>query len=80
METGNVTLTLVNAEVRAKAKAAIKDKGMTQKDVADALGVDRVYVNRMLSGNASQIPSRWADLLNLLGLKIVAVEDEKGQS
>jgi transcriptional regulator with XRE-family HTH domain len=64
----------VNEEVRTQVKARMKEKGLTQQAVADALGVDRVYVNRMLSGNASQVPGRWADLLKELGLELTVKE------
>jgi len=60
----------VNQDIRTAVKAAIKTKGMTQEDVAGELGVNRVYINRMLSGDTSQMPGRWSQLLDLLGLEL----------
>lgn len=60
----------VNQEVRKEVRDAMKRRGITQQAAADALGVDRVYVNRMLSGDTSNTPGRWADLLGLLGLEL----------
>jgi len=63
-------LGIVNQDIRTAVKAAIKTKGMTQEDVAGELGVNRVYINRMLSGDTSQMPGRWSQLLDLLGLEL----------
>jgi len=46
--------------------------------VADDLGVERVYINRMLSGDTSKIPARWLELLDLLGLELTV--KQKGES
>jgi transcriptional regulator with XRE-family HTH domain len=67
----------VNQEVRKQVKAAMKAKGLTQQALADELGVKRVYVNRMLSGDTSNVPGRWSDLLTLLGLELTV--KPKGQ-
>lgn len=60
----------VNDDIRTRVKAVMKERGLTQQAVADELGVDRVYVNRMLNGSASQVPARWAEMLGLLGLRL----------
>ena len=68
----------VNQDVRTQVKAVMKEKGLTQQAIADKLGVDRVYVNRMLSGHASQVPGRWSEMLELLGLELtVKTKDER---
>lgn len=54
----------------------MKARGLTQQAMADKMGVDRVYVNRMLSGNASNPPGHWAAMLDLLGLELVAKPKE----
>jgi len=66
----------VNQDIRTAVKAAIKTKGMTQEDVAGELGVNRVYINRMLSGDTSQMPGRWSQLLDLLGLELTVKPKE----
>ncbi|MBZ9750762.1 helix-turn-helix domain-containing protein [Deinococcus sp. HMF7604] len=69
----------MNEDIRAQVKKVMKERGLTQQAVADELGVDRVYVNRMLSGSTSQVPARWAEMLGLLGLRLT-VEPIEGDS
>lgn len=65
----------MNEDVRSAVKAAMKERGLTQEQVAEELGVDRVYVTRMLSGSVSETPRRWEDLLKLLGLRLTVEKD-----
>ena len=60
----------VNQDVREQVKAVMKARGITQQALANALGVNRVYVNRMLTGDTSSIPGRWADVFSELGLEL----------
>ncbi|WP_175607322.1 helix-turn-helix transcriptional regulator [Deinococcus marmoris] len=66
----------MNQDVRQAVKTVIKEKGLTQEQVAEALGVNRVYVNRMLSGSTSKMPGRWSELLEYLDLRLT-VESSK---
>lgn len=61
----------VNQQVREQVKAIMKDRGVTQQAAADQLGISRIYVNQMLNGTTSQMPGRWVELLDLLGLELV---------
>lgn len=64
----------MNQDVRQAVKAVMKQKGLTQEQVADSLGVNRVYINRMLSGGTSNMPGRWGQLLDHLGLELTVKE------
>lgn len=67
----------MNEEISAQVKAVLKERGLTQQALADEMGVDRVYVNRMLNGSTSQLPTRWAELLSVLGLRLTVEPIEK---
>ena len=52
---------------------------MTQEALAAQMGVDRIYINRMLNNNISKIPLRWNQVLNILGLELVIQRKRKSQ-
>lgn len=49
----------------------MREDGITQEALAQKMGVDRIYINRMLNNNTSKIPLRWGQVLNILGLELV---------
>lgn len=60
----------MNAEIAGTVKNILKAKKLTHEQTAKLLGIDRVYVTRMLSGNVGNLPQRWIKLLALVGLEI----------
>ncbi len=49
----------------------MQERGLTQQQLADEMGIARTHLNQMLSGKLGQVPPRWALLANTLGLEIV---------
>lgn len=70
-------MTDVNQDVCRQVKAVMKEDGVTQEAVAGQMGVDRIYINRMLNNSTSKIPMRWGQLLDLLGLELVVRRKKK---
>ena len=68
----------MNEQVRQTAKVEMTRRGYTQTQIAEALNLSRGHLNRMLSDNQegtgeAKTPGSWSALLDVLGLKIVAV-------
>lgn len=64
-------MTDVNQDVCRQVKAVMREDGITQEALAQKMGVDRIYINRMLNNNTSKIPLRWGQVLSILGLELV---------
>ena len=67
-------------EIREAVKQALKDKGLTQYEVARLLGTKQPSINRMLSGKgqgAGVVPDAWAKLLELAGLELTVQPTSK---
>lgn len=62
---------VVNEAVRDAVRAAMKEQGLTQEQVAERIGVHRVHVSRMLTGEVGEISRPWKALLELVGLQVV---------
>ncbi|GGO19488.1 helix-turn-helix domain-containing protein [Deinococcus humi] len=58
-------------DARGAADAAMKEKGLTQKDLAALLGSHQTAVSRTLGSNLIDRRSLWPRLLDALGLEIV---------
>lgn len=68
-------------EVRAKAKARLAEKGLSQRQLAERLGRHPQYVWDVLSGKSGNIPKSWRDILEELGLVLtVRAVDEGAES
>lgn len=67
----------MNEEIRQAVRDALAKKGLSQTKAAEQMGVDRVYVTRMLSGKAAgDAPKSWQKLLELAGLELTVKEKE----
>lgn len=68
----------VNEDVRAALLAALKEKGVSQAELARRMGIPRQNISRAITGSDPQgkIPPIWMRMLKEAGLKIVAVKDE----
>jgi predicted transcriptional regulator len=60
---------IVNDEIRRLVKETMAEKGLSQQAVADALGLKRPNITRMLSGRSGQVPVNWQGLFDLLGVE-----------
>ncbi|MFB9991199.1 helix-turn-helix domain-containing protein [Deinococcus oregonensis] len=66
----------VNEDVRAALLAALKEKGISQAELARRIGVPRQNINRAITGNDPQgkTPPLWERMLEEAGLKLVAIK------
>lgn len=68
-DAGRRTLRFIASALRQRRA----DLGMTQEDLADAIGVDRQYIVGLESGRSVQQLDRLIAALNGLGLELVVV-------
>lgn len=47
--------------------------GMSQGDLAEKLHMERVNLNRILTGRSGKIPESWQRILDSLGLELIVV-------
>ena len=63
--------------IREQIKRCIKEKSVTQGEIAKALGIARPNITRMLTGRSGQVPDNWVKLLDYLGLELTVQHREK---
>lgn len=61
----------MDEDARAQLRAELKAQGLTQTELAAELGMSRVHLNRLLSGERGQIPTDLQRLIERLGFRIV---------
>jgi len=61
----------MDEDARAQLRAELKAQGLTQTELAAELGMSRVHLNRLLSGEREQIPGDLQRLIDRLGFRIV---------
>jgi transcriptional regulator with XRE-family HTH domain len=64
-------LSRMDDDARAQLRAEIKARGLTQSELAAELGMSRVHLNRLLSGERGQIPADLQRLIERLGFRVV---------
>lgn len=64
-------LSRMDEDARAQLRAELKAQGLTQTELAAELGMSRVHLNRLLSGERGQIPIDLQRLVERLGFRIV---------
>lgn len=60
----------VNKEIGEAVKVALKQRGMTQRQLADDLGMKHTNLSNMLAGRGSEVPKRWQEILDRLNLEL----------
>lgn len=65
--------TYMNDKIVETVKAKMKNDGITQEALANRLGMARTNLVRLVNGHVGSVPKRWQDVLNELGLELVAV-------
>ena len=69
----------VNKEIRRQIKALMKERGISQEQLAEQIGMRRTNLNQMLNAE-TDIPQRWQDIFNALGKKLELVDIESDQN
>lgn len=69
-------MTGMNEQVRNAARAALKERDLTQAEFAEQVGLKQSDVARLLTGRVGKIPDNWQKVLDGLGLQLVAVPKE----
>ena len=66
----------MNEQVRARVKQVMKQRGITQLELAQRLGMKPPHVSRMLGSGkhgGGMLPGNWGELLKELDLELTAV-------
>ena len=63
----------MNDKIVETVKAKMKHDGITQEALANRLGMARTNLVRLVNGHVGSVPKRWQDVLDELGLELVAV-------
>ncbi len=64
---------VVNSQIRNAAGKAVERQGLTQKQLAERVGMSQPAVGRVLNGARKGDPDSWQRILGALGLELVAV-------
>jgi transcriptional regulator with XRE-family HTH domain len=73
---------VMTEKVIKAVRARMHEQGITQTELAERLGIERTNLVRMVNGHVGTIPRRWRELLDELGLELIAVPKgtaEKGR-
>lgn len=65
--------TCMNNKVVRTVRAKMKADGVTQEALAKRLGMERTNLVRLVNGHVGSVPKRWQQVLDELGLELVAV-------
>lgn len=65
--------TYMNDKIVQTVKAKMRNDGVTQEALAKRLGMERTNLVRLVNGHVGSIPRRWQEVLDELGLELVAV-------
>lgn len=71
----------MNDEIRATVDSRLKAQGMTRADLARATKKHPNSITRALNGydNSGRVSPLWEEVLNVLGLKLVAVSIDSAE-
>lgn len=58
-------------EIRQQVRDEMSHQQVTQKALAERTGINLQYVWDMLNGKSSNMPRRWGQVLDALGLELV---------
>jgi transcriptional regulator with XRE-family HTH domain len=70
----------MNEKIVQTVKAKMEADGISQGELSRRLGMQRSNLARLVNRRAGDIPRRWQEILDELGLELIAVpkEDELG--
>ena len=63
----------MNEKIQQAVKAKMDTDGISQSALARQLGMERANLVRLTNGRAGDIPRRWQEILDALGLELIAV-------
>ncbi len=63
----------VNERIRRSVRVALAERDMTQRDLAEKLGIAPQHVSDLIRGKTGKIPASWQKMLEALDLELVAV-------
>ena len=64
----------VNEGIREQVKAIMASRNITQEQLAELMGIERVNLTRMLSGRSGSLPKNWQKLIDVMGLELKVSE------
>lgn len=70
-------MTETDRQIRLAIKHRIVDLGITQQEVADRLGIRKQAVSATILGKRGLLPKSLLELLDALGLELVAVPKQE---
>ena len=62
----------MNDRVRQAVKERMKERGVTQVQLAEVTGMQQPNLQRLLAGRVGAVPESWQKVLDALGLELVA--------
>jgi transcriptional regulator with XRE-family HTH domain len=71
--------TYMNEKIVQTVKAKMKADGISQQALANRLGMERTNLVRLVNGHVGSVPRRWQEVLDELGLELIAVPKEDEQ-
>ena len=63
----------MNPKIIDAVKTKMQADGITQTALAERMGIERTNLVRIVNGHIGTVPKRWQQLLDELGLELVAV-------
>lgn len=69
---------MVNDHIRQQVRDIMKERGITQQQLADLTGIQRPNVTRLLSGTSGQVPDNWQRILDALELDLITSPKPEG--
>ena len=70
----------MNEKIVQTVKAKMEADGLTQGALARDLGMERANFARLMNRRTGGVPRRWQEVLDKLGLELIAVPKEDDQS
>lgn len=70
-------MTGMNDRVRDAVKETMKQRELSQGELARRLSVERPSITRLLSGTSGKVPQLWQEVLDELGLELIAVPKQE---
>jgi predicted XRE-type DNA-binding protein len=67
---------IVNERIRREVRALLKERGLSQQQLADLTEIERPNINAMLNGKVGKMPDRWEKVFEALGVDVGIVEKE----
>lgn len=77
MSNNDIRFTM-NDQVRRAVRERMQEQGLTQTELGEQVGMAQPNVQRLLAGRVGTVPESWQNILDALGLELVAVPKQEG--